>query len=292
MDDYKEKYEDLVRRLAELNKNCLDSGWLSIAAVVAKKFPELSLPKDKEIERYTYIDGKKWYHELMWLTDEQEMKLYHEDIETVKNAMLQILEYKKAIVTCEYTHMPQHMHVRPGGQPKTLTSVVTRPADLSYNGLLALIKKIMPEEDPEFKAHCEHFYQVEWPQREKEWEEEYRQKLIKDYVEEHKKKPKGYDLSEIDRKVSYRTLHSFGPPTLLPSLYAQLDSLKVTPLGESVLHSKELDDYLEFMKNLDMTRPVQRLPNGSVKEVRNISFNDWMETAYRELTEKEKKFIL
>ena len=279
----KEKYEDLVKRLAELNKDCLDRGWLSIASVIANNFPELSLPKEKKIERYEYINDKKCYYELMFLTDEQNLKLWHEDIETVRNAMLQILEYKRAIVTCEYTHMKCRTDRRPGGYPKTLTSVVTYPGKMTFNSLLGLIKRVMPEEDPEFKEYCEHFYHVEWPQQEKEWEEEYRQKLIKEYTEEHKKKPKGYDLSEIERKVRYRSLHAFGPPTLLPSLYAQIDSLTVTPLGDRVLHSKELDDYIEFLKNIDLTLPVQRLPNGIVKEVRNISFNDWME----EMHEKE-----
>ena len=130
----------------------------------------------------------------------------------------------------------------------------------------------MPWSDPDFKERERQFYDVEWPRECEKHKAKRIDEEIKKFRRENKKRPTKKDMAEIEREVS-NNMGLFGPPTITPGIYPEYNCMNVE-VSEKI-EDKDLDAFIAWLKSCDRSIVYHRLPNGKVREYKELSFSDW-----------------
>ena len=227
-----------------------------------------------------HTDGKR-YRVLEDGRHDFNMISYNDEEEYERNGYLhlfdmylKVISHKSAKISCDFLYKLNPYEKCPMGFSKILTYEFKSTDNVSFGIFEGVLRRNMPDNDPEFLKSTENFYKVEYPQQ----MEELRKKLIEEkkneFIKKHGKKPSKYDIENIERDVRHTINNGFEPPILVPGIYPEFNCVEVFEVGEKI-EDKNLEDFISWMKSRDIFTVYHRLPNGTPVELRHLKFKDW-----------------
>ena len=235
---------------------------------------EYEAPLTEDFKRYTITeDGRKFFDKDLSSNESKEQQYWALGMKHIFDIYLDIITHKNAKLSCDFLHKFNPYEKYPTNCYSKVLTTELNTTDISIGGLLHILGYSMPNNDPDFKEREHQYYDVEFP---KQYQED-RLKNIdiekEKFRRENKRKPNKKDMEEIIHNVEYNMSRFYHPGVITPSIYPEYNCVEVE-VSESI-NDINIDEYVRWLKSIDIFTPVTRLPNGTVVEYRKMSPSEW-----------------
>ena len=231
-------------------------------------------PLPEDFKRYTITkDGKKYFDKDIFLDRAKEQRYYELGLKHMLDVFIDIISHKTAKISCDYLHKLNPYEPNPTYCYSKILSEELNNTDISFNGLMHILSYSMPWNDPEFKEKERNYYDIEFPKQYKEDRLRNIDNGRKEFRRKNGKKPTKKDMKKIIHDIDYNMSRFYNPGTIAPALYPEYNCVEVK-VGEKK-YDPDLLSFINWLKSIDINRPIQRLPNGEVIEYRRLSLSDW-----------------
>lgn len=239
------------------------------------------------MKRYIIEDGKhKYLPPYQVIKDFNDDIYYFEGLDHLRYIFLEILKHKNSKITCDYLFKLNPYEQYPTGIAKQYSFEVNpeKLNILTMEGIMSTLYDL-PWQDSEFKAREKEYYEVEVPKQFAAHREMVYKSKYNEFRRTHKRHPRKEEKARIEYETQYIMDRLPAAHPICPCFYPELNSLEIECSGK--YETKKLKEFIEFMTNINITRPIIKLPNNYIYEYKQINLEDFCK---RKLREKKLKF--
>ena len=229
-------------------------------------------PLPRNFKRYQVLEDGRHDFNMISYNDEEEYE--RNGYLHLFDMYLKVISHKSAKISCDFLRKINPYEKCPTGISRILTYEFKSTDNISFGIFEGVLRRNMPDNDPEFLKSVENFYNVEYPQQMKELKEKLIEEKKNEFIKKYGKKPSKYDIENIERDARHTINNGFEPPILVPGIYPEFNCVEVFEVGEKI-EDKNLEDFISWMKSRDIFTVYHRLPNGTPVEFRHLKFKDW-----------------